>query len=202
MSTDETTPAEVKDALVCREKVGRRIVVHGVLVQASGLGVLIMGDSGIGKTACGLDLVARGGLWIADDAVVLEGRGGALYGRGHERTKKLIAVRGRGILEARALLRTGALCEETQVHLIIQFIRHSCKEGMDRGGKSRSFLEIAGIRLSCWRVAAGGGLRQMADEVIRLVNECLVGEKRGYPAELTDDEADACGYHYGTVRFR
>ncbi|HUV06259.1 MAG TPA: hypothetical protein VMX75_00940, partial [Spirochaetia bacterium] len=57
MSTDETTPAEVKDALVCREKVGRKIVVHGVLVQASGLGVLIMGDSGVGKTACGLDLV-------------------------------------------------------------------------------------------------------------------------------------------------
>lgn len=202
MSTDETTLVEVKDALVRREKVGRRIVVHGVLVQASGLGVLIMGDSGIGKTACGLDLVARGGLWIADDAVVLEGRGDALYGRGHERTKKLIAVRGRGILEARSLLRTGALREETQVHLIIQFIRHSPEEGVVRGGESRSFLEIAGIPLSCWRVAAGGGSRQMADEVIRFVNQFLVWEKRGYPAEVTDDEADARGNHYGTVRFR
>lgn len=202
MSADETTPAGVKDALVCREKIGRRIVVHGVLVQASGLGVLITGDSGIGKTACGLDLVARGGLWIADDAVVLEGRGGALYGRGHERTKKLIAVRGRGILEARALLGTGALCEETQVHVIIQFVRHSRKEGVDLCGERRSFLEIAGIPLSCWRVAAGGGSRQMADEVIRLVNECLVWHKRGYPAGLTDEEADARGDHYGAVRFR
>jgi serine kinase of HPr protein (carbohydrate metabolism regulator) len=193
---------ELKDILPCREKVGRRIVVHGVLVQASGLGVLIMGDSGIGKTACGLDLVARGALWIADDAVVLEGKGDALYGRGHERTKKLIAVRGRGILEDRALLRTEALCEETQVHLIIQFIRYSPKEGAVRGGESRSFLEIAGIPLPCRRVAAGGGSGPMADEVIRFVNEFLVWEKRGYPAEVTDDEADARGNHYGTVRFR
>jgi serine kinase of HPr protein (carbohydrate metabolism regulator) len=193
---------ELNDALACRETVGRRIVVHGVLVQASGLGVLIMGDSGIGKTACGLDLVARGGLWIADDTVVLEGRRNALYGRGHERTKKLIAVRGRGILETRALLRTEALCEETQVHLIIQFIRYSPNEGAVRGDESLSFLEIAGIPLPCWRVAAGGGSRQMADQAIRFVNEFLVWEKQGYPAEVIDDEADASVNHYGTVRFR
>lgn len=202
MSADETTLVEVKDVLASREKVGRRIVVHGVLVQASGLGVLIMGDSGIGKTACGLDLVARGGLWIADDAVSLEGIGDALYGRGHERTKKLIAVRGRGVLEVRSLLGTEALREETQVHLIIQFIRDFLNEGAIRGGESRSFLEIAGIALPCWRVTAGGGSRQMADEVIRFVNEFLVWEKRGYPAKVTDDEADARGNHYGTVRFR
>lgn len=195
-------PAGVKDAPVFPEKVGRRIVVHGVLVQASDLGVLITGDSGIGKTACGLELVARGGLWIADDAVVLERRGGALYGRGHARTKKLIAVRGRGILDVRALLGTGALCDQTQVHVVIQFIRHSREEGVDRGGERRSFLSIAGIPLSCRRVAAVDDSRRMADEVIRLVNECLVWQKRGYPAGFTDDEADARGDHYGAVRFR
>jgi len=172
MSADETTPIDVKDASACRENVGRRIVVHGVLVQTSGIGVLIMGDSGIGKTTCGLDLVARGSLWIADDAVVLEGRGDALYGRGHERTKNLIAVRGRGILEVRALLGTGALCEETQVHLMIRFIRRFNEKGAV-GGESRSFLEIAGVPLSCRRVVAGGGARQMADEVMRFVNESL-----------------------------
>jgi serine kinase of HPr protein (carbohydrate metabolism regulator) len=202
MSADETTPVEVKDALVRREKGGLSIVVHGVLVRASGLGVLIMGDSGIGKTDCGLDLIARGGLWIADDAVVLERRGDALYGRGHERTKKLIAVRGRGILEARTLLRTEALLEETQVHLIIQFIRYSPEEDVVRGCESRSFLEIAGIPLSCRRVAAGGGSRQMADEVIRFVNQFLVWERCGYTAGGTDDEADTRGNHYGTIRFR
>jgi serine kinase of HPr protein (carbohydrate metabolism regulator) len=202
MLKPEFIPAEAKDGSLCREKAGRGIVVHGVLVQMSGIGLLITGDSGIGKTACGLDLVARGGLWIADDAVVLERRGGALYGRGHERTKRLIAVRGRGILEARSLLGTGALCDQTQVHVVIQFVRYFCREGEDPGSERRSFLEIAGVPISCRRVAAGGGSRRMADEVIRFVNECLVWQKWGYPAGLTDEEADARGDHYGAVRFR
>jgi serine kinase of HPr protein (carbohydrate metabolism regulator) len=202
MSADETMPVEAKDAPVCRQKDGRRIVVHGVLVQVSGVGVLIMGDSGIGKTACGLDLVDRGGLWIADDAVVLERKGDALYGRGHERTKNLITVRGRGILDDRALLRTEALLEETQVHIIIQFIRYSPEQGVVRGGENRSFLEIAGIPVVCRRVAAGGGSRQMADEVTRFVNQCLAWEKRGSTEEGNDDEADASSNHYGIVRFR
>jgi serine kinase of HPr protein (carbohydrate metabolism regulator) len=201
-SADETTPVAVKDAAVRPEKGGRTIVVHGVLVQTSGLGVLMMGDSGTGKTACGLDLIDRGSLWIADDAVVLERRGDALYGRGHERTKKLIAVRGRGILDARSLLRAETLLEETQVHVIIQFIRCSPEQGAVRGGASRSFLEIAGIPLYCRRVAAGGGSGRMADEVIGIVNQSLAREKRGPAENGDDDEADACGNHYGTVRFR
>lgn len=202
MSADETTPVEAKDVPVHCEKDGPRIVVHGVLVQLSGLGVLIMGDSGIGKTACGLDLIARGGLWIADDAVVLERRGDALYGRGDERTKKLIAVRGLGILEDQALLGAEALLEETQVDFIIQFIRYLPAHGAVRGGESRSFLEIAGIPVSCWRVAAGGGSQPMADEVIGLVNQFLIWKRQGYTGEGTDDETDARGNHYGTVRFR
>lgn len=161
-----------------RETPGRGIVVHGVLVAVSGLGVLITGDSGIGKTSCGLDLVSRGGLWVADDAVVLEARGGALYGRGHERTRELIAVRDQGILEVRSLLGIEALLDETQVHVNIQFIRHSRKEGVDVGGDQPSFIEIAGIPLSCRRISAGGGSRRMADEVIRHVKECLVWKKR------------------------
>jgi HPr kinase/phosphorylase len=201
MSVDATTSVEAKDAPVQRAKTGRTIVVHGVLVQTSGLGVLMTGDSGIGKTACGLDLVARGCLWIADDAVVLERRGDALYGRGHERTKKLIAVRGRGILDVRSLLKAELLLDETRVHFIIQFIRHLPEQGVGRDGESSLFLEIAGVPLSCRRVAAGGGSAQMADEVIGFVNQCLIGQKRG-STEKGNEEADASGNHYGTVRFR
>jgi HPr kinase/phosphorylase len=201
MSVDEKTSVEAKDATVQREKTGRTIVVHGVLVQASGLGVLMTGDSGIGKTACGLDLVAGGCLWIADDAVVLERRGDALYGRGHERTKKLIAVRGRGILDVRSFLKAEALLDETRVHLIIQFIRNLPEQGVVRDGESASFLEISGVPLSCWRVAAGGGSAQMADEVIGFVNQSLIGRKRG-STEKGNEEADASGNHYGAVRFR
>jgi serine kinase of HPr protein (carbohydrate metabolism regulator) len=201
MSVEEATPLEAEDTPGCRAKRGRSVVVHGVLVQVSGLGVLVMGDSGIGKTSCGLDLIARGCLWIADDAVVLEGRGDALYGRGHERTKELIAVRGRGILDVRSLLGAEALLEETQVHFVIRFIRPSREQGVDRGDGSRSFLEIEGIPVCCRRVVAGGGSGHMADEVIAFVNRSLAGQKPG--ATIEDNaEADARGNHHGTVRFR
>jgi len=166
-------PVEAKGAPVCRAGAATAVVVHGVLVQVSGLGVLLMGDSGIGKTDCGLDLVARGGLWVADDAVVLERRGDALYGRGHERTKKMIAVRGLDIIEVRSMLGAESLLGETRVDLVVQFIRNIPERGPMRGGESGSFLEIAGIPLSCRRAAAGGGSAQMADRVTAFVNQCL-----------------------------
>jgi serine kinase of HPr protein (carbohydrate metabolism regulator) len=191
---------KAKGAPFCGARATPPIVVHGVLVQVSGLGVLIMGDSGTGKTACGLELVGRGGLWVADDAVVLERRGGVLYGRGHERTKKWIAVRGRGILAARSLLRAETLLDETRVHLLIRLIRSSAEKGVVRNGETRSFLEIAGMTLSCRRVAAGGPSAKTADEVIGCVGEYLAREKRG-PTEEGNDETDARGNHHGIVRF-
>ncbi len=72
-----------------REKGGRQIMLHGVLIRLSGQGVLITGDSGIGKTACGLELVNRGGCWIADDAVILEGRGDLLLREGPSQNEKM-----------------------------------------------------------------------------------------------------------------
>ncbi|MBM4314960.1 MAG: hypothetical protein FJ122_13735 [Deltaproteobacteria bacterium] len=201
MGVENAAPLKAENAPVCRAKQGRSVVVHGVLVQVSGLGVLVMGDSGIGKTACGLDLVARGCFWIADDAVVLERRGDVLYGRGHERTKKLIAVRGRGVLDTRCLLGAEAILDETQVSLVIQFIRHSYTQGKDRDGESESLLEIEGIPVCCRRVTLGGGSGKMADEVLASVKRALLEAKRG-TREEDDEEADARSHHHGAVRFR
>lgn len=202
MRAEETPPVAAKAAPDLRETVGRSTVVHGVLVQLSGLGILILGDSGIGKTACGLDLVSRGGVWIADDVVVLERREEALYGRGHGRIRHWIAIRERGILEARDLLGGGAIAEETQVQLLVRFIRHGRVEGPVRGGERPLLVEIEGISLPCRRLAVGGGAGQMADEVVRFVEACLVWRKRGFTTEGAADEADARSDHYGTVRFR
>lgn len=169
MKSDEATPAKGAP-----RSAAQRVMVHGVLVAASGIGVLITGDSGVGKTACGLEVVARGGFWIADDAVVLEERGGLLYGRGHERTRDMIAVRGRGILDARSLLGASALCGETQVHAVMQFVRHAGRPGTEPGGEGGSTTVIEGVPLICRRAAAGASPREMADDLLRLVGECLL----------------------------
>jgi hypothetical protein len=156
-----------------REKGGRRIMCHGVLIQLSGQGILITGDSGIGKTACSLELASRGGYWIADDAVILEGRGDHLYGRGHRRTKKWIAVRGRGILDARDLLGAQTIRKETRVDVMIRFVGGSSKEGTVRGEGDGSMLDIVGVPLLCRRLEAGDGPRRMSDQVMNAIDGLL-----------------------------
>jgi HPr kinase/phosphorylase len=169
-----------------REKGRRQIMLHGVLIQLSEKGILITGDSGIGKTACSLELVNRGGCWIADDAVILKGRGDLLYGRGHHRTRKWIAVRGRGILNARDLLGAEAVRDETRVNVIIRFFRDSCKDSAVRTDEGRSTIEIVGVPVPCRCLEAGDGPRQMAKQVMNAVDELLLsGEHR--------HDTDDCG---------
>jgi HPr kinase/phosphorylase len=143
---------------------------HGVLIQLSGQGILITGDSGIGKTACGLELAGRGGYWIADDAVILEGRGNHLYGRGHRRTRKWVAVRGRGILDARDLLGAETIRGETRVDVMIRFVRGSGKEGTVREEENSSMLDIVGVSLLCRRLEAGDGPQRMSDQVMNAID--------------------------------
>lgn len=154
-----------------REIGEKKTMVHGVLLQVSGLGVLITGESGIGKTACGLNLAARGHAWVADDAVVLEGRGDLLYGRGHERTRNLIAPRGRGIIRAEVLLGKRAVRRETRVDLIVHFVGKAGKDTAIEGRDGISVRRIAGIDIPCRRLAASADPSVMAEGLLAAVGD-------------------------------
>lgn len=145
-----------------RERGARQIMVHGVLVRVCDRGVLILGESGIGKTACGLALMSKDNLWVADDAVILEGRGDAVYGRGHPRTGGRIAVRGRGVLMAADLLGVGRLIQETRVDLLVRLVRGAEGNALQEG---ESFQEIVGVFLRCRDLAADIDPKRMAERV-------------------------------------
>lgn len=145
-----------------RERGERQVMVHGVLVRVLGLGVLLLGESGIGKTACGLALIGKGSRWVADDAVVLEGRGDAVYGRGHQRTAGRIAVRGRGVLQAADVLGAGRLLQETRVDVLIRFVRGTEGNAVQEGV---TFQERVGVALRCRDLAADADPRRMAEWV-------------------------------------
>ncbi|MBU4582392.1 MAG: hypothetical protein KKH02_08300 [Proteobacteria bacterium] len=145
-----------------RERGERQVMVHGVLVQIWGLGVLLLGESGIGKTACGLALMGKGNRWVADDAVVLEGRGDAVYGRGHQRTGGWIALRGRGVLRAADLLGTARLLQETRVDVLVRLVRGFERNAVREG---ESFQEIVGVSLSSRDLAADVDPRRVAERV-------------------------------------
>ncbi|OIP89191.1 MAG: hypothetical protein CO013_10365 [Syntrophobacterales bacterium CG_4_8_14_3_um_filter_58_8] len=159
-----------------RERGERRVMVHGVLVRVGALGVLLLGESGIGKTACGLALMDKGNRWVADDAIVLEGRGDAVYGRAHPGTGGLIAVRGRGVLRAADLLGTGRLLPETRVDALVRLVRESERNSVQEG---ESFQEIVGVSLRCRDLAADVDPRRVAERVTGYVRRLSVLEKGG-----------------------
>jgi HPr kinase/phosphorylase len=153
-----------------REMGERKVMVHGVLVRVLGRGILLMGESGIGKTESGLSLMHSDNRWVADDAVVLEGKGDALYGRGHERTRDWIAVRGRGILRAEELLGGERLLGQTRVDVIIRLIRAS---GADEDAGRDLFREFAGVSIPCRDFVVDVDPRRTADLLIHCVRELL-----------------------------
>jgi HPr kinase/phosphorylase len=151
-----------------REMGERTVMVHGVLIRVLGWGVLLMGESGIGKTASGLSLMHSGNRWVADDAVILEGRGDALYGRGHERSRDWIAVRGRGILRAQELLGGERLLGQTRVDVIIRLIRASGKDENVRRDLSREFV---GVSIPCADLAKDVDPPWMADRLLDCIRD-------------------------------
>lgn len=85
-----------------REKILKTVVIHGVLVNLYGLGLLITGNAGVGKTTCGLALARRGHVWIADDLIEVVKKQRKLYGRGYGLSGSVIALRDEGIVECRS----------------------------------------------------------------------------------------------------
>ena len=106
------------DALAVRE------VMHGVLMDILGLGVLIVGESGIGKSECALDLIVRGHRLVADDTVEVRRRGEtAVIGTCPELTRHHMEVRGLGVINIRDLFGVASTRTSKRVELVVQLER-------------------------------------------------------------------------------
>lgn len=108
------------------DKLAARVTVHGVLVQVYGVGVLITGKSGIGKSEAALDLVASGHRFVADDVVeVSEVSPLALKGRSPDLTQHHMEIHGLGIINVRELFGTLVTIEEQQIDLVVELVEWS-----------------------------------------------------------------------------
>ncbi|MER3431432.1 MAG: HPr(Ser) kinase/phosphatase [Blastocatellia bacterium] len=97
------------------------VTTHGVLLDVLGVGVLLIGESGIGKSECALDLIGRGHRLIADDSVLLRRIGGRIFGEPPPLTRDHLEIRGLGIINARELFGVSALAPSTEIRLCIEF---------------------------------------------------------------------------------
>jgi len=129
------------------ERCHRRMSVHASLVRISGIGTLIAGESGAGKTTCAVDLARKGHKWIADDIVVVEEKNGLLVGSGHPRTRRLLALDGK-IVPARSLLGIEAVGDDAPIDMVIE-LGGAPSAGPERVARG---CRILGRSLPCWRL--------------------------------------------------
>ena len=125
-----------------------RVTIHGVLVEVYGEGVLITGDSGIGKSETAVELVKRGHRLIADDAVEVKKVSAiTLVGTAPDLIKHYIELRGIGIVDVRRIFGMGSVKDSEKIDLIINFENWVQGKMYDRLGLDQEFTEILGINI-------------------------------------------------------
>ncbi len=125
-----------------------RITQHGVLVEVYGEGVLILGDSGIGKSETAIELVKRGHRLIADDAVEIKKVSAiTLVGSAPELIRHYVELRGIGIVDVRRIFGMGSVKDSEKIDLIINFENWVQGKLYDRFGLDSEFTEILGIKI-------------------------------------------------------
>ena len=143
---------------VVEELGANEIHVHGVLVDIMGVGVLIRGPSGIGKSECALDLVVRGHRLVADDVVVIKKlSGGKLMGSGAEMIRYLMEIRGLGVVNVRDLFGISSIKAKKAVDIVVELVRWDEQEDYERLGLDDQTMDIGGVSLPYMRMPVTPG---------------------------------------------
>lgn len=125
-----------------------RMTTHGVLVEVYGEGVLLLGDSGVGKSETAIELVKRGHRLVADDAVeVKRVSDKSLLGSAPDIIRHFIELRGIGIIDVKMIFGMGAVKNTEKIDLIINLEVWQSKKQYDRLGLTTQYTELLGIKI-------------------------------------------------------
>lgn len=153
------------------KRLAPRMTVHGVLIEIFGLGVLLMGSSGIGKSECALELVLKGHRLITDDYVELTRRGtDRLLGSGGKVLKHHMELRGLGIINVKELFGISATRVSKVVDFAVRLERWNPDADYDRLGLERDAIEFLGISipLVAMPVAPGRNVATLVEVAARI----------------------------------
>lgn len=149
MRTDEPT-SSCMSALIyfLNTELAERITRHGVLVEVYGEGVLIVGDSGVGKSETAVELIKRGHRLIADDAVeIRKVSNKTLVGTAPDNIRHFIELRGIGIINARRIFGMGAVKLTEKINMVVQLEPWDANKVYDRMGLDNEYINIMGVKV-------------------------------------------------------
>ena len=165
-----TAAAIGKLTAVLEDRLAQRQIIHGVLIDILGLGVLIAGDSGIGKSECALDLVVRGHRLVADDTVEVRRRSESIViGACPELTRHHMEVRGLGLINIRDLFGVASTRTSKRIELVVQLDRWDEGREYDRLGLDEASYDLLGLKVPLIRmpVATGRNLAILVEVAAR-----------------------------------
>jgi len=185
LSTADLT-AELKAFL--EERMSPTTTVHGVLVEVYGLGVLITGEPGIGKSECSLELLKRGHLLVTDDSVELRHTPGDIIvggpigplGQSH------MEVRGLGIIDVTRIFGIGASINRTRIQLVARFEIWDPAKPYDRTGMEKRTAEILGVRIPEILLPVKPGRNMAVLIEVATLNQRLRETGQGAPEAFND----------------
>ena len=164
-----------------------RTSVHGVLMDIYGMGVLIQGDSGIGKSETGLELVKRGHRLVADDRVDVFARDEmTLWGEPAEILPHLLEIRGVGIIDVMSLYGASAVKDSSQVQIAVYLENYTKEQTYDRLGNNGEEIEFCGVTIPRIRIPVKTG--RNISVVIEAAAMNYRAKEMGYDATKTFED--------------
>jgi HPr kinase/phosphorylase len=153
-----TAYAIAKVSAILEDSLAERTLMHAVLMDILGLGVLIVGESGIGKSECALDLIVRGHRLVADDTVEIRRRAeSVLIGTCPDLTRHHMEVRGLGLINIKDLFGVAATRSSKRVELVVQLERWEPGREYERLGLDDLHYEVLGLRVPLLRMPVAPG---------------------------------------------
>ena len=144
---DETSVFTGRAIAFLSEQLAPRETCHGVLMDIYGVGVLITGESGVGKSECALELIKRGHLLVADDVVDIARVGHRLRGEAPEIVRELMELRGIGLVNIKSIFGIGAVMRRKTIDMIIRLENWTPDKDYERLGNRNETQNILGIDL-------------------------------------------------------
>lgn len=153
-----------------QEKLAPSVSLHSVLLGMYGLGVLLLGKSGIGKSECALDLITRGHRLISDDTVIVKKIGKKLEGFAPELTAEHMEIRGLGIINIRDLFGVSSVEPNKKIDLCIELKNWSETEEIERLGLETDTEEILEIEIPKFvlPVSSGRNISTLVETAVRM----------------------------------